>query len=59
MGEVGYIALVDALTLTVGLAEINRLIDFAIGRGPESVCDMHVHTIRLQNHVVKDNMQIS
>ena len=57
MGEVGDIALADALTLTVGLAEINRLIDFAIGRGPESVCYIHVHIIRLEYHVVKGNMQ--
>jgi hypothetical protein len=45
MGEVGEVALADVGALAVGLAEVDGLINFAVGGGPGSTRYIHDHII--------------
>src|SRR5450756_233456 len=45
VGEVGDVALFDFAVLAKGFAEVDGLVDFAVGRGPEGASYVHVHII--------------
>ena len=46
MGEVGDVAFANGVALAVGLAEIDGVVDLAVGGGPGGAGDLHVHIIR-------------
>ena len=46
MGEVGDVAFADVRAVAVGLAEVDGLVDFAVGRRPGSARHIHVHIIK-------------
>jgi hypothetical protein len=45
MGEVGDIAFADVGAVAEGLAEVDGSVGFAVGGGPGSAGDIHVHII--------------
>jgi hypothetical protein len=45
VGEVGDIAFADPIAVALRLAEVDRLVDLAIGRGPGSAGDMHAYIL--------------
>ena len=56
MGEVGDIAFADVRAVAVGLAEIDGLIGFAVGRGPEGAGDVHVYMLQGINRYYNINI---
>ena len=46
MGEVGDVAFADVRPVAVGLAQVDGLVDLAVGRGPGSARHIHVHTVQ-------------
>jgi hypothetical protein len=46
MGEVGDVALADVRALAIGLAEVDGLVDLAVGRGPGGAGYVHDYIIR-------------
>jgi hypothetical protein len=45
VGEVGDVAFLDFAVLAEGLAEVDGLVDLAVGGGPEGAGDMHAYRI--------------
>src|SRR5947208_16302028 len=45
MSEIGDVAFADASAIAIGLAEMDGLIGVAVGGGPGSAGDVHVHII--------------
>ena len=48
MGEVGDIAFADVRAIAIGLSEVDGFIGLAVGGGPGSAGDIHVHKIHDQ-----------
>ena len=46
MREVGEVAFADVRAVAVRLAEVDRLIDFVVSRGPGSAGHVYVHTMK-------------
>ena len=56
MGEVGNVALADVGALAVGLAEVDGLINFAVGGQPGSTRYIHDHILYENYHIVKEKL---
>jgi hypothetical protein len=54
MGKVGDVALADVGALAVGLAEVDGLLNFAVGGRPGSTRYIHDHIIHKNNQVIKE-----
>jgi hypothetical protein len=55
MGEVGDVAFFDFAVLAEGFAEVDGLVGFAVGGGPEGAGYVHVHTITQYLPIINGN----
>src|ERR1017187_7883399 len=53
MGEIGDVAFANAVAVAVGLAEVDGLVNLAVGGGQGGAGDVHVHIIRQNNKKYK------
>jgi hypothetical protein len=58
MGEVGDVAFANVRALAVRLAEVDGLINFAVGGRPGSPRYIHDHIIYKYDHFVKDKFDL-
>jgi len=52
VGEVGDVAFFDFAVLAEGFAEVDGLVGFAVGGGPEGAGYVHVHTIKQKHPII-------
>jgi len=58
VGEVGDVAFLDFAVLAEGLAEVDGLVNLAVGGGPEGAGDVHAYRIRHFNRQINSNPPI-
>src|SRR5450756_1100708 len=59
VGEVGDVAFFDFAVLAEGFAEVDRLVGFAVGGGPEGAGYVHVHTIKQYCPIINRTYRIA
>src|ERR1035438_8213246 len=58
VGEVGDVAFFDFAVLAEGFAEVDGLVGFAVGGGPASAGNVHVHTIKHYSPIINRQLRL-
>src|ERR1039457_6759120 len=58
VGDVGDVAFFDFAVLAEGFAEVDGLVGFAVGGGPASAGNVHVHTIKHYSPIINRQLRL-